>query len=40
MALEIVEKRRPCGLEAMRLEILQRKRKAVIDADQCGCLLG
>jgi hypothetical protein len=34
MALEIVEEGRPVGLEGMRLEIAQRKRQAVINADQ------
>ena len=32
--LEIVEEGGPVGFEAMRLEIAQRERKAVIDADQ------
>ena len=40
MALEIVEEGRPVGLEAMHLEIAQRKREAVVDADQRGHILG
>lgn len=40
MTLEIIEKGRPIGLEAMRLEIAQRKRKAMIDADQGRRVLG
>ena len=34
MALKIVEKGGPIGLEPMDLEIAQRKREAVVDADQ------
>jgi hypothetical protein len=34
--LEIVKKGRPVGLQAMRLEIAQRKRKAVVNANQRG----
>ena len=34
VALEIVEERRPVGLQAMHLEIAQREREAVVDADQ------
>ena len=40
MALEIVEERRPVGLEAMHLEIAQREREAVVDADQRRHVLG
>ena len=40
MALEIVEEGRPVGLQAMHLEVAQRKRKAVVDADQRGRVLG
>ena len=40
MPLEIVEERRPVGLEAMYLEIAQRKREAVVDADQRRCVFG
>ena len=36
VALEIVEERGPVRLESMHLEIAQRKRKAVVDADQRG----
>jgi len=38
--LEIVEKNRPFRLEAMRLEIAQRKREAVVDTDERGGVLG
>ena len=37
--LEIVEKTRPVRLEAMHLEIAQRKREAVVDTDQRGRML-
>ena len=40
MALEIVEEGGPVGLQSMRLEIAQRKREAVVDADQRGRVLG
>ena len=40
MALEIVEKARPVGQEPMHFEIAQREREAVVDADQCGHVLG
>ncbi|MFZ0459404.1 MAG: hypothetical protein WAM17_13355, partial [Rhodoplanes sp.] len=40
MALEIVEEGGPVGLQAMPLEVAQRKRKAVVDADQCGLVFG
>ena len=40
MALEIVEEGRPVGLQAMLLEVTQRKRKAVVDADQRGLVFG
>jgi hypothetical protein len=39
MALEVVEEGGPVGLEAMRLEIAQRKREAVVDANQGRHLL-
>jgi hypothetical protein len=34
MALEIVKEGRPVGLQAILLEIAQREREAVIDADK------
>lgn len=40
MVLKIVEEGGPVGDEAVRLEIAQRKREAVIDADQCRPILG
>ena len=40
MPLEIVEEARPVGQQPMRLEIAQRERKAVVDADQRGRILG
>ena len=40
MALEIVEEARPVGQQPVRLEIAQRKRKAVVDADQRGRIFG
>ena len=40
MALEIVEEGGPIGLEPMDLEIPQRKREAVVDADQRRSILG
>jgi hypothetical protein len=39
VALEIVEKRRPVGLQPVNLEIAQRKGKAVVNADQGGNVL-
>jgi hypothetical protein len=40
MALEIVEKLLPVGWEIVKLKVPQRKRKAVVDADQSGNILG
>ena len=40
MALEIVEEGGPVELQAMGLEIPQRKRETVIDPDQGRRLLG
>jgi hypothetical protein len=40
MALEIVEKLLPVGREIVKFIVPQRKRKAVVDADQCGRILG
>ena len=40
MALEIVEEGGPIVLQSMHLEVAQRKRKAVVDADQRGQVLG
>jgi hypothetical protein len=39
MALEIIEEGGPVGLQAMRLEIAQRKREAVVDADQRAAIV-
>ncbi len=39
VALEIIEKGRPVGREPMYLEIAQREREAVVDADQRGHVL-
>ncbi len=36
MALEVVEECWPVWLEVVHLEITQRERKAVVDADQRG----
>src|SRR5258708_6742499 len=38
--LEIVEEAPPVGQQPVRLEIAQRERKAVVDADQRGRILG
>jgi hypothetical protein len=40
MALEIVEKLLPVGREMVKLKVPQREGKAVVDADQRGCILG
>ncbi len=40
MALKIVEKLLPVGREMMKLKVPQRKRKAMVDADQRGNILG
>jgi hypothetical protein len=34
MTLEIIQEGRPVGLQAICLEIAQREREAVVDADQ------
>ncbi len=39
MAAEIVEKGGPIGLQAMGLEIAERKREAMVDPDQRGNVL-
>ena len=39
MVQEVVEKRRPVGLQPVNLEISQRERKAVVDADECRRIL-
>jgi hypothetical protein len=40
MSLEVIEECRPVWLEAMNLEIAQRERETVIDADQRRRVLG
>jgi hypothetical protein len=40
VALEIVEECRPVMFEAMFIKIAERERKSVVDADQCGRILG
>jgi len=40
VALEVVEERGPVRHEPVHLEIAQRKRKSVVDADQGGYVLG
>jgi hypothetical protein len=40
MALEVIQECRPVGLEAMGLEIVQQKRKGIVDANQSWSTLG